>query len=259
VCSKLIFTHSYIYIWYTYLYYNIIYIYITYPLYISIYLTIPLQEWNNPTESAKWRSGGAGPSPYKNHFAPLRQVPGCHKPQYILLDYCHLFHLGYGQDAAASTIILLCYLDHFGPSARKMDDKLAEAYESFNLWCHKNRRPTSIDEFSKQSFGMSGCLGPKMTCYHCYHTCPMMLDPESMYWGSPELDIKYLIWWWINSLCTPFSQQPRKGQQFPTSLGGKAFDTGVVMSWLQSELADDTKASWQTISNYIDPCQSQIL
>ena len=150
----------------------------TYILYIPNYL-YTLQEWNNPTESAKWRSGGAGSSPYKNHFAPLRQVPGCHKPQYILLDYCHLFHLGYGQDAAASTIILLCYLNHFGPSARKLDDQLAEAYESFSLWCHANRRPTSIDEFSKQSFSMSGCLGPHMTISTaCYHICPIMLDAE---------------------------------------------------------------------------------
>ena len=118
-------------------------------------------------EQPNWKCqmaiGGPGPTPYKNHFAPLRQVPGCHKPQYILLDYCHLFHLGYGQDAAASTIILLCYLDHFGPSVRKLDDKLVDAYESFNLWCHENHRPTSIDEFSKQSFGMTGYLGPKIS------------------------------------------------------------------------------------------------
>ena len=91
-------------------------------------------------------------------FAPLAQIPGCHEPKYILLDYCHIFHLGYGMDCGASSIILLCELGHFG-LMRKLDDRLDEAYKSFDTWCKTNRRTTAIDEFSKQSFGMGGYLG----------------------------------------------------------------------------------------------------
>ena len=118
-----------------------------------------LEEWENPTESAAWFSGGTGPSPYKG-FAPLHHVPGCHDPKYILLDFLHIYHIGYGMDAAASSIVLLCNRGHFG-NARKLDDNLAEAYARFDLWCKLNSRFTSIDEFSKQSFAM----GKKLIIY----------------------------------------------------------------------------------------------
>ena len=113
-----------------------------------------LQEWENPTESAAWRRGGPGDSPYKG-FAPMHQILGCHEPKYILLDYCHIFHLGYGMDCASSSVVLLAHLGHFG-KARALDDNLEEAYNRFDIWCKTTRRTTSIDEFSKQAFGMAG-------------------------------------------------------------------------------------------------------
>ena len=119
------------------------------------------EEWENPTESAAWRSGGPGGSPYKDHFSPMRQIPGCHEPKYILLDFCHIFHLGYGMDAGASTIILLCHLGHFGLD-RSLDARMEEAYLRFDSWCKLNRKTTSLDEFSKMSFGMGGSLGYKI-------------------------------------------------------------------------------------------------
>lgn len=88
----------------------------------------------------------------------MRQVPGCHDPKFILLDFLHIYHIGYGMDAAASSVVLLCHLGQFGGS-RKMDDNLAEAYIRFDLWCKTNSRCTSIDEFSKQGFGMGKQLG----------------------------------------------------------------------------------------------------
>ena len=123
----------------------------------DIFNNLPLKEWQNPTDSAAWRFSGDGGSPYKPGFAPLRQLPGCHQPKYILLDYCHVFHLGYGQDMAASSIILLSQLGHFG-NDRKLDNRLIAAYEKFDQWCHDTHRTSSIDEFSKQSFGMGSLV-----------------------------------------------------------------------------------------------------
>ena len=112
---------------------------------------IPEKEWENPTETAAWRMP-CNESPYKG-FAPLQHVPGCHEPKYILLDYLHIFHIGYGMDAAASSVVLLCRLGHFGDH-RALDDRLQQAYERFDMWCKINRKQTSIDGFSQQSFKM---------------------------------------------------------------------------------------------------------
>lgn len=105
----------------------------------------------------------------------MRQIPGCHEPKYILLDYLHIFHLGYGIDAGASSITLLCHLGYFGPGP-SLDTKLAEAYRRFDLWCKTKRRTTSIDEFSKQSFGMGTCLNFKNG------VLPMGVPPKRQTW-----------------------------------------------------------------------------
>ena len=68
-----------------------------------------------------------------------------------------MFHLGYGQDMAASSIILLSLLGHFG-NERKLDNRLIAAYEKFDQWCRANHRTSAIDEFSKQSFGMGSLI-----------------------------------------------------------------------------------------------------
>ena len=94
----------------------------------------------------------AGP-PYKG-FAPMQLVPGCNSPRDILLDFLHIYHISYGLDAAASSIMLLCKLGHFG-TARKMDDRLEEAFSRFDIWCKNRRRSTSIDSFSTIGFGMA--------------------------------------------------------------------------------------------------------
>lgn len=120
-----------------------------------------LKDWGNPTQSATWRHEGDGGWPFKD-FSPLLLVPGSHAPSYVLLDYVHIFHLGYGMDACASSIILLCHLGQFGMD-RNMDDRLEHAYSVFDAWCKEHStatktRTTSIDGFSMQSFGVK-CLG----------------------------------------------------------------------------------------------------
>lgn len=36
--------------------------------------------------------------------------------------------------------------------------------------------------------------------------------------------------------------QPRSGNTFPTTVGGKAFDVGLIMAWLEDDLAAASEA-----------------
>lgn len=194
---------------------------------------LPFKEWENPTESAAWRTGGCGASPFKDGFCPLRQIPGCSEPENVMLDYLHIYHIGYGLDAAASSITLLCYLGHFGEE-RKLDLRLGEAYRRFELWCKANKRTTSIDDFSRQSFGMGKCLGSRLgflsliSSFHMHH-----YNRNKQVIVPSDRPVPYFH---------PPPTQPRQGNTFPTTLGGKAFDTGLVMAWLQEEIAAGSKA-----------------
>ena len=69
-----------------------------------------------------------------------------------------MYHIGYGFDAAASSIVLLATLGQFGNS-RKLDDNLDSAFHAFDAWCKTHRKFTAIDEFSKQAFAMGKNLG----------------------------------------------------------------------------------------------------
>ena len=59
-------------------------------------------------------------------------------------------------DAAASSLVLLCSLGHFGGD-RVLDNRLEEAFRRFDMWCKSNKQASAIDEFSRQSLGMGGC------------------------------------------------------------------------------------------------------
>ena len=75
------------------------------------------------------------------------RIPGCDHARYMTLDYCHAFHLGYGMDMAASTIVLLAKLEfHEG---RSMNAHVHAAFRSFSSCCKDNKRTTSISDFSK--------------------------------------------------------------------------------------------------------------
>jgi len=112
--------------------------------------------WHDPTDASAWVQGGPGPSPFKTLDQPFLQIPGCSHPGAVTLDYLHCFHLGYGCDMAASSVVLLARLLHFGRGG--IDQRLQSAYTRFTRWCHLNHKVSSIVEFSKQKFDMSSKL-----------------------------------------------------------------------------------------------------
>ena len=125
----------------------------------SMYVS-ELQDWHDPRSSAVWRHQGAGPSPYKANPgpAPLRQIPGCDQPSSILLDYCHCFHLGYGQDLGASALVVLCKMGFFGAD-RAFDSRLEGAYRRYSQWLKRNKKfGSSLAEFTKKNLGMNKTL-----------------------------------------------------------------------------------------------------
>lgn len=137
-------------------------------------------------------------------------IPGCGYRDAVLLDYLHIFHLGYGMDSAASAIVLLAHLGHYG-HARSLDARLAVAYDYFDDWCHREGRTSSIDAFSKAQFKMAGKKG------------------------------------FLGRLLAPLFEHGLMGHsrthlRFPIGTGGKAFDTSLLMAWLQDDMVRGSQA-----------------
>ena len=113
-------------------------------------------DWHNPTDAANWVQeylAGVAPSPFKpGDPPPFLDIPGLGNASAMELDYCHAFHLGYGIDAAASSIVLLAKIGHLGLGA--LDHRLEQGYTRFLAWCRLTKRTTSIKEFSKLKFDM---------------------------------------------------------------------------------------------------------
>lgn len=121
------------------------------------------QEWENPTSSAAWCKLGPGAPPFKAGCI-MTKIPGCQTPESVLLDYCHIFHLGYGCDIGASSIVLLSRLGHFGQGS--FDVKLACAYERFDEWCRANSHTSHISIFSRLAFDMSSLLARTLHAFN---------------------------------------------------------------------------------------------
>ena len=96
---------------------------------------------------------------------PLSGIPGLEHAGRAFPDTMHNFHIGWGQDLAASTICLLVkfrVFNHLSCSG-KFDDKLAAAHELFMEFCTARTKTSGCDIFSKQAFDMKGTLS--------LHTC----------------------------------------------------------------------------------------
>ena len=99
----------------------------------------------------------------------------------------------------SSVLVLLALLNHFG-GARALDDRLSIAFTRFDMWCKATGRSTSMREWSKQKFGMTQA-GFLVTCVSV--SCP----------------------------------HPLLRNTFPTSIGGKAYDTGLALAWVEDDLS----------------------
>ena len=145
------------------------------PMYKQIRLAFPLQGsalkalkkknmcegWHNLGPAANWRRsiGARSSSPFHACRIPLMDIPGLDRPEYIHPDTCHCFHIGWGKDLAASSIILLAKKRHW--PGRSLDIRLEAAFADYISFLNARCKSTGVDGFSKQHFKMSSCLGLK--------------------------------------------------------------------------------------------------
>lgn len=187
----------------------------------SLHIAAALQEWHRFDAGSPWMAAGArpGPSPFKSEGSVFDVVLGADLPSRIYPDVVHTFHIGFGCDLAASIICWLARLNIFGNG--KFDEKLRKAYSDFQAFCHDTNRFTACDEWSTKKLGMKQILVK----------IGNILD---VFWVS------YPMAWAMWKKTFPAHLRTN---DFPTSLGGKGHDTGVVCRWLQSVLCG------------LDPCQ----
>ena len=151
----------------------LLYIYILYTYLLEIYhiwcqlyqievhmMKAPCQDWHNPKSDARWRLDGPGPLPFKLGMpnSSVLSVAGTGAPKYVLLDYCHAYHLGYGQDLGASAIVVLALMSYFGTD-RALDSRLGNAFVWYSSWLKTSKKTSSLHDFSKKTFGFGSKLG----------------------------------------------------------------------------------------------------
>ncbi len=155
-------------------------------------------------------------------MSPFMDIPGCDHARYAQLDYCHAFHLGTGMDMASSCVVLLCKLGHFG-NHRSLNNRLWEAFGTYRKWCRENHRVTNITSFSTLAFDMASTL-LRLSTFVCPNTFPKK---------SWQVTPKQKVWDYICLACRKIV----RNNDFPTSLGGKAYDTAIVLAWLEDSMA----------------------
>ena len=165
--------------------------------------------------TATWRSARPGPCPYKPAGNIFSIVPGGGDPARIKPDIVHTFHIGVGVDMAASIIVWLVKLRKF--EGRSFEERLRDAYSKFMVFCHDSNRYTSCNEWTQKRFGMSQYLDFDMAI----SLYIVFLKPSCL-----EVNINSIEGW---------GMKPRIND-YPTSLAGKAQDTGVVCRWLEAFL-----------------------
>lgn len=129
-----------------------------------VIITWSLQDWHDASLGASWRNTmteEAWRSALKPIHVAFRSIPGLEDARRAFPDSMHSFHLGWGQDLAASAIVLLTKFKLF--EGRNIDVRLETAFSSFMGWCQSNGKTTSIIEFSKTKFDMgTGKLSKKL-------------------------------------------------------------------------------------------------
>ena len=204
-----------------------------------------------------WFCNGEGPSPFKRGPpSPFLGIPGCDGARYMTLDFCHAFHLGYGIDMAASTVVLMASALNLY-EGRSLDQRLHNAFRNFISWCKNNRRVTSVSDFSKLAFDMVSTL-----VFLWQHVLSLNhFGPGSqLYVKDRYVDRPFGVPFFpIGIVPDVTSKTPSlRNHSFPTSLGGKAYDTAVVLAWLQDEMLAMESASWLLIFWSFVFCMSPI-
>ena len=116
------------------------------------------RSWHNLGREAEWRAtvGCRAVSPFHQvDRNPLLHIPGL-SAMTILPDSCHVFHLGWGIDLAASGVVLCAKLKVF--PGRSLDRQLQNAFSKFLAWCTKNKKTTAIGWWSYKKFDMTTLL-----------------------------------------------------------------------------------------------------
>lgn len=63
----------------------------------------------------------------------------------------HVIKHGVGREAAASIVLLLCYLCYFDfpEETKNLPDRLARCFKTFKLWCETNKKTPSMKNFTR--------------------------------------------------------------------------------------------------------------
>ena len=104
---------------------------------------------------AAWRPsvGNRTTSPFKPCNIPLMNIPGLNKAEYVFPDSCHCFHIGWGKDLAASSIVLLAK-KKFWPG-RSLDARMECGFRDYMGYITQRHKTTGCDGFSRAHFKMS--------------------------------------------------------------------------------------------------------
>jgi len=102
--------------------------------------------------------GRPGPSPFKREGSVFDVVHGASSPQRIYQDVVHTFHIGFGCDLAASMVVWLAKMNHFG-NPGTFDGKLRSAFGNFQEWCSDTNHFSACDEWTYKRLSMNSILG----------------------------------------------------------------------------------------------------
>ena len=111
--------------------------------------------WQDLSRDAEWRQTieNRTTDPFwHNCRNPLLVIPGLDQNQ-LMPDSCHLFHLGWGIDLAASGLVLCAKLKVF--PGRSLDAKLKVAFSKFLTWCTEQQKTSAISWWSYKKFDMA--------------------------------------------------------------------------------------------------------
>ncbi len=120
------------------------------------------KDWHDLSQSGSvrsWPRNGIVDSPFKvGRVAPIRHLIGGDHPERICIDIAHTYAIaGYGKDELASLLVFLAVRCKVWGNAN-YEIQLERAYESFAAWCSRNKKTTTVLEFSKKELEISSLL-----------------------------------------------------------------------------------------------------